>query len=73
VYDAGKLLDLPFQARLIGDVFHFASAKKPVVFDEIKYFGLDQNGNQTDPNPNYGTPTVYQSPMSVRLGLEVNF
>ena len=72
-YDIGRLLDLSFQARLIGDVFHFASPKRPVVFDQIKYFGLDQNGNQTDPNPNYGKPTVYQSPMSLRLGLEVNF
>ena len=73
VYDVGILFGLPLQARLIGDVFHFASDKKPVVFDEIKYYSLDENGNQTDPNPNYGKPTVYQSPMSVRLGLEVNF
>jgi hypothetical protein len=73
VYDVGKLLSLPLQARFIGDVFHFASEKNPVVMDEVKYFSLDENGNQADPNPNYGKPKVYQSPMSVRLGMEVNF
>jgi hypothetical protein len=73
VFDVGNLLGLPLQARMIGDVFHFASAKRPVVFDQIKYFSLDENGNQADPNPDYGKPKVYQSPMSVRIGLEENF
>lgn len=73
VFDIGKVLGQSYQARLIADVFHFASEKAPVAFDEVKYFGLDQNGNPTDSNPNYGKAVNYQSPMSVRLGLEVNF
>jgi hypothetical protein len=59
--------------RLIVDVFHVGSVQKPVDFDQIHYFSVDENGNQIYPNPTYGAATTFQPPMSVRLGLEVNF
>ena len=61
------------QARLILDVFHIASQRKPVEIVQRHYFNVDSDGNPVDLNPNYGVPSRYQSPMSVRLGMEVNF
>jgi hypothetical protein len=58
---------------MIQDFFHIASERKPVEIVQRHYFNVDQNGNPVDPNPNYGVPTRYQSPMSIRLGMEINF
>jgi Carboxypeptidase regulatory-like domain len=57
------------KAHLIFDIFHILSQRKPVQFVEEEYFKIDQ----TLPNPNYGKAFSYQKPMSVRLGMEVNF
>lgn len=73
VYNISTLFNLPFETRLIADVFHFASDKIPVMFEEQKFFGIDDKGNQIDPNPNYGMPKKYQSPMSLRFGIEISF
>jgi hypothetical protein len=35
--------------------------------------GVDANGVPTNPNPTYRQAYRYQPPMSVRVGLEVNF
>jgi hypothetical protein len=35
--------------------------------------GVDANGVPTNPNPTYGQAYRYQPPMSVRVGMEVNF
>jgi len=35
--------------------------------------GDDASGNQIAPNPTYGQVKLYQPPMSMRLGMEVNF
>ena len=60
-------------ARLIFDIFHILSQRKPVQYVEEEYFDIDQNENGISPNPNYGKAFRYQQPMSVRLGMEVNF
>ena len=54
------------------DVFHLASQRKPVRFDEVHYRALDAAGNQINPNPNYGEPTAFQPPMAVRVGFQTN-
>lgn len=72
VYDFGSEMNLAYRPRLILDVLHLFSEKKPVSYDMQKYFWADENGNQTSPNPRYG-PIGFQPPMSVRLGMEVNF
>jgi hypothetical protein len=69
VLPAGILSD----ARLIFDIFHILSQREPIQYVEEQYFNVDQNGNGIFPNPNYGTAFRYQKPMSVRLGMEVNF
>ena len=61
-----------FRPRLIIDVFHVASQRQVVMQDELHYLNIDA-GNPVDPNPNYGMPQKFQPPMSVRLGIEVNF
>ncbi len=60
-------------ARLIFDIFHILSQREPVQYVEEQYFDVDQNGNGISPNPNYGKAFRYQKPMSIRLGMEVNF
>lgn len=72
-YDVASWFGAARSARLILDVFHLASDKTPVEYDDIKYFGVDANGNQTSPNPNFGKAIRFQPPMSARFGLEVDF
>ena len=61
------------QTRLTLDALHVASEREPVDFDQIRYFNVDDEGNQIDPNPTYGVPTAYQPPMAFRVGVEVIF
>ncbi len=68
--------ELPFvalwRARLILDVFHIASRRKPVDVDQA-YGYVDVNGVTQWINPTYGQAFRYQPPMSARLGLEMGF
>jgi hypothetical protein len=59
--------------RFYLDAFHLFSQSDPVDFDQVHYFGLDDQGNQAQPNPTYGTPLRFQPPTSVRLGLQFGF
>lgn len=59
--------------RLILDVYHIGSPLTVVQQDQTKYLSVDENGNQADPNPLYGSPMRFQPAMSMRLGMEVNF
>ena len=72
-YVLPQLTSLDFQARFILDLFHIASQQEAVNYDQLHYLNADANGNQIDPNPTYGLPTSFQPPMSLRIGLEVNF
>ena len=60
-------------SRLIMDIFHIVSQQKPVDINQFHYLSLDENGNPYNINPSFGKPYRYQQPMSVRLGMEVNF
>jgi hypothetical protein len=62
-----------WRQRLILDLLHVASQEKPVDFIQQHYYAVDEDGNQTDPNPTYGMPFRFQPPMAVRLGVEVDF
>jgi len=59
--------------RMYLDIFHLFSQRDAVSFDEIRYTGLDAEGNQVGENPNYGNANQYQLPMMVRLGIETSF
>lgn len=65
--------DVLQNTRLIVDIFHIASKKEAVTFDQTRYLGVDENGNQIFPNPTYGQATRYFPPMSFRIGMEINF
>jgi hypothetical protein len=39
----------------------------------LHYLDTDASGNPAGPSPTYGLPGNFQLPMSVRLGMEVNF
>jgi hypothetical protein len=60
-------------ARFFLDVFHLISDREPVNFDQVHYRNLDDEGNQTNPNPLYGAPTRYHLPTAVRLCLQFGF
>ncbi len=72
-YMLPQLTSFDYQARFVVDVFHVASQREAVNYDQLHYFGIDENGDQINPNPTYGMPISFQPPMSLRLGLEVNF
>ena len=59
-----------FRPRLTVDLFHSASQREAVRYDEVHYRALDGAGNQIDPNPNYLSPVAFQPPMAVRVGFE---
>ena len=61
------------QPRVIFDVLHVGNPREAVAFDQRRYYAVDEEGNQTAENPTYGLPIRYQPPMSLRLGLEVDF
>ncbi len=81
IFDANVRLtyDLPegslgtLRVRLVADVTHIASDRTPVDYEQIRFFNVDANGNQINPNPLYGQPTKFLPPMSLRVGAEVMF
>ena len=73
VYDLARLTRTSLRPKLILDVFHLFSQREVVNLDQLHYVGLDEAGNPGELNPNYLTPTRYQPPLTVRLGMEVSF
>jgi hypothetical protein len=55
------------------DLFHLGNARTVVRRDDVRYVGLDADGNQVDVNPVYNRPEVFQPPMSARLGISLDF
>jgi len=72
-YEIKNIFGSRFAPRILLDVFHIGSNRTPVTHDQRHYFGVDDFGSQTDPNPLYLHPTGYFPPMSARLGMEINF
>ena len=73
VYDPNRLTHTKWQFRLILDVFHLGSQREPVAREEVHFNAVDENGNPIAPNPNYDSPILFQPPMAVKFGLEVDF
>ena len=72
-YDFSQIFSSLKRTRLVLDVFHIGSKRTPVNYEQVHYFNRDMNGNQINLNPNYGLPSRYHPPMSVRLGFEIGF
>jgi hypothetical protein len=73
VYDIADAVQTTWHPRLIVDVLHLFGQKKAAQIDQQHYLNADADGNQLDSNPNYGVPFQFQPPMSLRLGMEVDF
>jgi Carboxypeptidase regulatory-like domain len=71
-YDLVNLTKMFNRFRILIDVFHLFSRREAVLLGQHQYLSDDGEGNRYE-NPNYLEPTVYQSPMTIRLGFEVNF
>lgn len=72
-YSVASFTGARVRPKIIIDVFHVFSQRKALLIDQFRYMGHDDNGNQIAPNPTYGQVQLYQPPMGIRLGMEVNF
>jgi Carboxypeptidase regulatory-like domain len=61
------------EPQLVLDLFHVGSPRRAVGVDQVHYTAVDEAGNQTGANVDYGKVTQYQLPMSARLGLVLGF
>jgi hypothetical protein len=59
--------------RVLLDLQHVGSPRAAVAYDQRHYTCVDATGNQSCPNPSYGRVTLYQPPMTARLGIVVGF
>lgn len=68
IFDVSNLLSEALPAKIILDVMHVAGQRTPVDYDQYHYL----NAQQTYVNPNYMLPVLFQQPMSLRLGMEID-
>jgi hypothetical protein len=73
VYDLSLLTNTWWKPRLILDIFHIGSQREPVAREEVRYNAVDNEGNPVAPNPNYDSAILFQPPMTLRFGVEVDF
>jgi hypothetical protein len=59
--------------RVVLDILHIGSPRRPTNIEQFRFLAVDTNGNQTSPNPNFGKSLGYQPPMAARLGFELDF
>jgi hypothetical protein len=58
------------QTRLLLDLEHVGSPRKPVEYEQVRFTCLDAQGNQSCPNAGHGRVLQYQPPMTARIGIE---
>ncbi len=61
------------RTRMLFDLQHVGSPKKPVEFEQWHYTCLDANGAQGCVNAGYGRILQYQPPMTARIGVVMDF
>jgi hypothetical protein len=54
-------------------VFHLGNRRTALRLDDVHYLALDADSIPSVPNPTYSRSEVFQSPMSARLGVTMNF
>lgn len=72
-YDLDQLSNSLGHPRLILDIFHLGSQRQPVAREEVHYHAVDDDGNPIAENPTYNSPVLFQPPMTVKFGIEVDF
>jgi hypothetical protein len=55
------------------DLFQIGNRRTTIHRDELHFFDVDSEGNPVGPNPVYRRGTIFQPPMSARLGLSLDF
>ncbi|RMF61765.1 MAG: TonB-dependent receptor [Calditrichaeota bacterium] len=69
-----KLLQLTnISSKLILDLLHLGNPRRATRLDQRRYFAVDENGNQIQENSRYLQPRSLQAPMTIRMGMEVEF
>jgi outer membrane receptor protein involved in Fe transport len=74
--DLSARINVPFGDRKVtlrGDVFNLLNSQGVQGRNEIGDSDIGINGDAVIPNPNYGLATGYQTPRSVRLGVDISF
>jgi hypothetical protein len=66
-YDLANAIPIGTSTRLIVDILHVASQRKPIDYDQFRYLDPFQ-----DLNPHYMQPVQFQPPMSMRVGMEMD-
>jgi outer membrane receptor protein involved in Fe transport len=59
--------------RLFLDILHVGSPRTSAWTDQVRYLSQDAEGNQINPNPNFGGTLAFQPPMAARLGIQLSF
>ena len=59
--------------RFTLDLQHVGSPRGPLTYSYLHYDFSDDNGKPIDVDPNYGKVSVYQRPMSARLGVLIKW
>jgi hypothetical protein len=57
--------------RVVGDMLHLGNPKGIVRQEMMHYLNSDASGNPTNLNENYLRPTLFQPPMTARIGIEI--
>ena len=60
----------PLVSRIVLDAFHLFSGKRAVRIEQKAFLGL---ASQPIPNPNYGKVLLRQPPMTLRLGVQIQY
>lgn len=69
MYDVSNIFPLGYNSKLILDILHVASQRTIIDYYQYHYFDYEQNYA----DPSYMKPVQFQPPMSLRIGMEVNF
>ncbi len=69
MYDVSRFFSFGSSANLMLDVLHVASQRAIIDYDQYHYNTPDETGVNQD----YMMPVQFQPPMSIRLGMEVDF
>ncbi|MEN8144229.1 MAG: TonB-dependent receptor [Gemmatimonadota bacterium] len=57
--------------RVFLDVLHVGSPRASAWEDQVRFLSQNEDGDQINPNPNFGGTLAFQPPMSARLGFEL--
>ncbi len=60
-------------AKLTLDLFHLLSPRRAILVDQQHYYSVDNLGQQTNENPAYQSPTLYQPAFNARFGATFAF